>query len=93
MVEILEGLIQSENKFSMETHRKHPLEKGSKYCVLDTFNSQNSSFKKGEIVIFDTSSYSIYDSSSCFIFDSIVTEEKKAFYLKDMGVRSLRLKR
>jgi len=67
----------------METHRNHSLEKGAKYCVKQTVESRTSIFTKGEIVIFETTGYSIYDSSSSFIFCSIDHDVKKAFYLDD----------
>jgi len=50
-----------------ETWRKHPFKKGVKYRVRQSFSSLDE-FTKDEVLVYEGSAYSPYDSASGFNF-------------------------
>tara|TARA_R110002094_G_scaffold178412_1_gene157605 strand:- start:110 stop:355 length:246 start_codon:yes stop_codon:yes gene_type:complete len=67
----------------MKTWRKHRFEAGKKYKVLKAVRTLTSELVTGEDVIFESTAYSAYDSSSAFIFKSCRNGETKTWFLHD----------
>lgn len=53
-----------------DTWRSHRFRSGEKYGVINDLHTQTSEFIAGEIVTFEKTAYSAYDSSTAFIFKS-----------------------
>lgn len=67
----------------MESWRNTTFKEGQSYQVKQDFSSQISVFKRGEMLVYQNSAYSTYDSSSAFIFKSSIDSEIKTFFLHD----------
>ena len=55
----------------------------SQYRVVKTFQSKLSAFNEGEILVFKDTTYSLYDASTAFIFQSHVYGYKTWFLHDD----------
>lgn len=67
----------------METWRKHSFVLRANYRILVSFSSQTSNFAKGDIVQYVGAAYSIYDSSTAFMFKKCSSGETLTWFLHD----------
>jgi hypothetical protein len=63
--------------------RKNVFKKGALYRVKKSFASGPCEFSEGEILAFESDSYSHYDNSSVFQFRNTHTHELKGWWLHD----------
>jgi hypothetical protein len=67
----------------METDRSSRFKVGRSYRVLRAFQSGMDEFVPGEVLVFQSVSYSRYDESSAFLFRAAVGGELKTWFLYD----------
>lgn len=70
----------------MSTWSQNRFEAGKKYRVLKEIRTQTSVFSGGEVVQFKDATYSWYDSSTAFLFESEAGRELKTWFLHDDDV-------
>lgn len=58
-----------------KTWRNSPFSAGIKYRVLKDFDAHRDKFKLGEMLIYSKDAYSIYDSCTGYIFQSVDNSE------------------
>jgi hypothetical protein len=74
--------------------RDHPFKKGETYTAQESFDSfPNCKFVAGQNYVFDSSSYSPYDSSTIFIFYKIGNDQPVDWWWHDEQPESLCLQR
>src|SRR5262249_7598262 len=68
---------------ALTTWRQNTFEAGKKYRVMKEIQTSTSVFSRGEIVQFREATYSRYDSSTGFVFESEAPRELKTWLLYD----------
>jgi hypothetical protein len=67
----------------MNTWRQHSFKQGHSYKVKVSFSTATSKFDEGEMVVYIDSSYSPYDGSTGFMFQTDGLGQMKTWFLRD----------